>query len=441
MIDVLIRGGTLVFDDRAGPGDLAIDGGRIVDVGESIAGLAREVVDAAGLHVFAGVIDPHVHFNEPGRRDWEGIATGSSALAAGGGPCFFDMPLNSDPPVLSGHEFDAKRLAAEASSVTDFALWGGLTPDNLDHLDELADRGVIGFKAFMSNSGIAEFQNVDDYTLYRGMRIAAKHGLIVAVHAESDALTAGLAREAMAAGKTSMADYLASRPGFVELEAIRRAITIAEAAGCGLHVVHVSTWQGAIEIAASEADVTCETCPHYLLLNSDDAIAIGPRAKCAPPIRSEAERARLVEELKSGAIDLVGSDHSPSPASMKQSDNAFENWGGIAGVQSTLPALVTLGVQPVTIGKLTAGHVAKRFGITDKGTLAPGKDADVCLVDLTASYTLMQDDLLDRHKLSPYVGRRFRGQVRQTFVRGRRVFDDGVICSPPMGQLVRPRVM
>ena len=440
MVDLLIRGGMVVFDDRVEASNIAVDGGRIVEIAPELSQPATETIDATGLHVFPGVIDPHVHFNEPGRTDWEGIATGSSALAAGGGTCFFDMPLNSDPPVLSGKEFDAKRIAAEASSVTDFALWGGLTPSNLDHLDELADRGVIGFKAFMSNSGIAEFQNVDDWTLYRGMQIAAKHGLVVAVHAESDALAAGFTQATVNAGKTTMADYLASRPPVVELEAIRRAITLSEATGCALHIVHVSTWKGAIEIAASEANVTCETCPHYLLLNTDDAIAIGANAKCAPPIRDETARSRLVEELKSGAIDFVGSDHSPSPASMKMSANAFENWGGIAGVQSTLAALVTLDVPLVTIAKLTAGHVAKRFGISDKGRLAPGMDADLCLVDPGETYTLSREQLLDRHKLSPYVGRQFRGKVKQTFVRGRRVFENGKIVSAPIGQLVRPKV-
>lgn len=438
-LDLIIRNGHVVLDDEVKLADIAVEGGRIAAIGHDL-GQANETIDAAGLHVFPGLIDPHVHFNEPGRTDWEGIATGSAALAAGGGTCFFDMPLNSNPPVLSGAEFDAKRQAAEASAVTDFALWGGLTPDNLRHMDELAGRGVIGFKAFMSNSGIAEFNNVDDWTLYRGMEIAARHGLVVAVHAESDVLAAGFTRDTIAAGKTTMADWLASRPPVVELEAIRRAITLAEATSCALHVVHVSTWQGAIEIAASTADVTCETCPHYLLLNTDDAIAIGANAKCAPPIRDEAQRSRLVQELKNGAVDIIGSDHSPSPASMKQSSNAFENWGGIAGVQSTLAALLTLNVGEVTIGKITAAHVAKRFGLSSKGRVAAGMDADFSLVNVGRSYTLACDQLLDRHRLSPYVGRQFRGAIERTLVRGTTVFNGRKIVSPPIGQIVRPAV-
>src|SRR5881227_2129521 len=184
--DLIIRHAHLVTPDAVFRADLAVTAGRISEISPTINGAATEEIDATGLHVFPGVIDPHVHFNEPGRTDWEGFATGSSALAAGGGTCFFDMPLNSSPPVLDGASFDLKRAAGEKSSITDFALWGGLTPGNLDRMEELAERGVVGFKAFMCNSGIDDFPCVDDLTLYRGMRKAKKLGLPVAVHAESE---------------------------------------------------------------------------------------------------------------------------------------------------------------------------------------------------------------------------------------------------------------
>src|SRR3954465_12652120 len=192
--DLLIRGGDVVTPDgvRAGT-DVAVEGESIVELAPELSGAARETIDATGLHVFPGLIDAHVHFNEPGRTEWEGFATGSAALAAGGGTCFFDMPLNSSPPTLDGPSFDLKRRAAEASSRTDFALWGGLTPRNLDRMEELAEGGVVGFKVFMADSGIEDFAAADDYTLYRGMQIAAKLGLVVAVHAENDAITSGLA--------------------------------------------------------------------------------------------------------------------------------------------------------------------------------------------------------------------------------------------------------
>src|SRR4051812_33761927 len=193
--DTLIRGGNVVTPDGVKRLDVAVEGGMIVELAPELSGSARETIDARGLHVFPGLIDPHVHFNEPGRTDWEGFETGSSALAAGGGTCFFDMPLNSSPPTLDGASFDLKRAAAEANSWTDFALWGGLTPGNLNCMQELAERGVVGFKAFMSNSGIEDFARADDLTLYRGMRKAKQLGLPVAVHAESEEITSALTRE------------------------------------------------------------------------------------------------------------------------------------------------------------------------------------------------------------------------------------------------------
>src|SRR4051812_25124616 len=183
-VDLLIRSGTVVTSDGSYSLDIAIENGSIVEIAAEIRASTRETIDASGLHVFPGLIDAHVHFNEPGRTDWEGFDTGSAALAAGGGTCFFEMPLNAHPPTLDGKSFDLKLAAARANSRVDFALWGGLTPSNLDNMEELAERGVVGFKAFMSNSGIDDFDRADDDTLRRGMEIAARLGLPVAVHAE-----------------------------------------------------------------------------------------------------------------------------------------------------------------------------------------------------------------------------------------------------------------
>jgi allantoinase len=442
MYDLLIRNGTVVAPDGVREADVAVEDGRIVDVAAGLRGGGREEIDATDLHVFPGVIDAHVHFNEPGRTEWEGFATGSAGLAAGGGTCFFEMPLNASPPTLDGPTFDAKRAAAEASSLTDFALWGGLTPANVDRLEELADRGVIGFKAFMSNSGIDEFGAVDDYTLYRGMRVAAERGLIVALHAENDAITGGLARDSMAAGRTTVDDYLASRPVVAEVEAIRRAITIATDTKCKLHIVHVSSEEGsqAAHGGRTDADVTYETCPHYLWFTEDDVRRIGARAKCAPPIRSAHDRAHLRFVLGTGEITFVASDHSPAPASMKTDANFFKVWGGIAGVQSTLAVMLSLRPPlplPAVAG-YTAGRVAERFGIPAKGSVAVGKDADLTLVSPGDGFTLEPADLHDRHKLSPYVGEMFNGVVRRTISRGQTIFLDGKIVGRPMGQLVKP---
>src|SRR5687767_1567974 len=269
---MIIRNGTVVRESGVDRVDVAIDGGTFVEIAPQLPGDGRETIDASGLHLFPGVVDVHVHFNEPGRTEWEGAATGSAALAAGGGTTFCDMPLNSSPPTLDGPSFDLKRAALEANSHVDFGLWGGLTPTNLDRMEELAERGVIGFKAFMCPSGIDDFLWADEETLGRGMEIAARLKLPVGVHAEDPQMTGRLAREASAGGRASLRDYLATRPVEAEVAAIRLAVRLAEEAGCSLHVVHVSSGPGVAAVVEGRrrgVSVTCETCPHYLMLSDD----------------------------------------------------------------------------------------------------------------------------------------------------------------------------
>ncbi len=240
-LDVVIRGGRIVLPHGVVDADLGIEAGSIATICAEIGGDARETIDAVGLTIFPGVVDSHVHFNEPGRTEWEGAATGSAALVAGGGTCFCDMPLNSSPPNLDATSFNLKRTALEASSHADFALWGGLCPHNLNRLEELAECGVVGFKAFMCASGIDDFPSVDDETLGRGMETAARLGLPVAVHAEDEQTTRELTRIAIADSRTSIRDYLDSRPIRAEVLAIERAIALAGQTRCSLHVVHVSS--------------------------------------------------------------------------------------------------------------------------------------------------------------------------------------------------------
>ena len=439
--DLLIRNGTVVRDDRVERADVAVSDEKIVELAPDLPGDARETIDATGLHVFPGVIDPHVHFNEPGRTEWEGFETGSAALAAGGGTLFFDMPLNSSPPVLDGPSFDLKLEAAKRSSLTDFALWGGLTPKNLDRMEELAERGVVGFKAFMCDSGIEEFPYCDDLTLLRGMERAARLGLIVAVHAENQTITSALTAESLTERRTTIRDYLRSRPAVAEVEAIRRAVTFAFSTKCRLHVVHVSTDAGRWAASASRASlISFETCPHYLLLHEDDALQIGAAAKCAPPLRYDYDMHKLRSELVDGKIPFVASDHSPAPPAMKRDTNFFNVWGGVAGVQSTLAIMLSLEprLRLDTIALATATNVARRFSIPRKGEVVPDVDADLALLDLNQSFVLRREELLDRHKLSPYVGRTFRGVIRRTILRGRTIFMDGRTVGPPSGKFVRP---
>ena len=414
MFDLIVRGGTVVTPSGAVSADVGVLDGAVAAVEPELSGGAREDLDARGLHVFPGGLDPHVHFNEPGRTHWEGLETGTAALAAGGFTAFFDMPLNSSPPVIDGAAFDAKLQAARACARVDYGFWGGLVPGNLEHLEDLAERGAVGFKAFMSNSGIDEFSRADDVTLYDGMAECARLGKLVAVHAENDALTA------RPAGSSARA-FMASRPVVAEVEAIGRAIAFAEDTGCPLHIVHVSSARGVELVAEARTrgvDVTCETCPHYLWLSQHDVETLGAVAKCAPPVRPDAERERLWQLVAGGAVDMLTSDHSPSPPALKAGPFA-DAWGGIASCQTTLTLLLSEGNLALEhAARLTAGGAAKRFGLPRKGRIEVGADADLALVDLDAEHLLGADELEYRHKLSPWIGRRLRARVTRTLLRG-----------------------
>jgi allantoinase len=446
--DLLVRGARLVAPEGVGASDVAIADGIVAAVGPELDGTAAEIVDARGLLLLPGVVDAHVHLNDPGRADWEGFATGTAALASGGTTTAIDMPLNAIPPTLDGASFDAKVAAARDTARVDVALWGGLVPGDLGRLDELAERGVVGFKAFMSASGVAEFEAADDLTLVQGMARAAQLRLPVAVHAESDALTGRLARRAVAAGRTTVRDYLASRPVLAELEAIGRAIIFATETGCALHVVHVSTGRGVVLIAEARArgvDVTAETCPHYLVLDADDAERLGAAAKCAPPLRPADDREALWARLHAGDVDLVATDHSPSPAALKDTGgDHFAAWGGIPGAQTLLTLLHTEAVArelPLDhLARLLAAAPARRFGLApSKGALTPGADADLVLLDPAAEWTLAREHLLDRHRLSPFIGRRLRGRVVRTVLRGHTIARDGAVTGAPAGRILRRR--
>jgi allantoinase len=449
MTELLIRGGSVVTSEQVFVADVAISAGEIVSIGSNLEPDAAQIVDASDAFLFPGFIDAHVHFNEPGRADWEGIFSGSRSLAAGGGTLYFDMPLNSTPPTLDGPALLRKQRIAEAKSLTDFALWGGLTPVNLGTMEELADLGVIGFKAFMSDSGIDDFPRADRDTLKQGMPLAARRRLPVAVHSEDQELTAKLTQTLRSAGKASWQDYLESRPVKAELIAIRTALDLAGETGCQLHIVHVSCPEG-IELVNQArrqgVNVSAETCPHYLLLTERDLEEFGAPAKCAPPLRDEQRRSALWNQVRAGMIETLGSDHSPAPPEMKISADAFSVWGGISGCQHGLALVLAelfrvdgaKGLQRFTA--MTSAKVAERFGLKSKGTIAPGCSADLTLVAFGEGHKISSESLRYRHKMSPYVGKSLGAQIRCTWLRGQQIYGEGLTTDPkPMGRMVKPK--
>jgi allantoinase len=393
--------------------DIAIGAGRITAVGRDLSDDGEEI-DASGLHVFPGGIDSHVHFNEPGRTEWEDIAHGSAALAAGGYTSFIDMPLNNLPVTTNIEAFDLKLEAMKRSAKVDFGLWGGLVPGNLGQLEALVRRGVAGFKAFMCPSGIDEFPACNKHVLREGMEIIAGMQSILLVHAEDQEI---IERQLQKAHGTGPLDFVESRPVEAEVDAIFRAIELAAETGCRLHIVHVSSVAGARLIGEARergVDVSGETCPHYLLYVKEDLERLGGIGKCFPPFRAAADRDALWEST------MVVSDHSPSTLDLKQGDDFFQLWGGISGCQTTRQLLLGQNrLSDSQIASITATNIAERFGLKRKGDIAPGFDTDLWIVDLSHQDVVRRQDLLYLNAFSAHEGQPIRGRTVRTLVRGR----------------------
>jgi allantoinase len=402
------------------------------------------VIEAVGLHVLPGVVDAHVHFNEPGRTEWEGFLSGTTAAAAGGTTTVCDMPLNSNPPTLEAASLALKRESVARHAVVDYALWGGVVPDSIAHLAALREGGVVGVKAFLCDSGLAEYPPLDADALLEVMRRCADLGLLLALHAEDANETHRLGERARHAGRRGALDWAASRPPSTEVDAVRSALDAARISGARVHFVHISTSVAVrliVEARRDGLDVSVETCPHYLLLDTSDLDRLGTFGKCAPPLRELVEVEQLWDALLGGAIDWVASDHSPCSPNLKQTEEIWSAWGGLAGVQTLLPALLTAGVHERGLSlprlvSLTCGVPSRRLGLYPrKGVLDPGSDADFVLVDLEREWTLDREDLRTRWPISPFIDRGFVGKVVSTFVRGTEVWRDGALrVEPGFGQ-------
>lgn len=440
MCDLFVRNATVVTEERTFDGGISVSNGRIDElvVGQRDIAAARQIIDASGLLLLPGLVDAHVHFSEPGRGHWEGFETGSRAAAAGGITTFVEMPLNAQPATIDAAALVMKKAAAKQSHI-DYALWGGLVDDNLDDLADLRRGGVVGFKAFMVTA--TDFARSDARILGEGMRRIANLGSFVAVHAEDEAMTLSLTAGLRAKGRRDPDAWGEARPIEAELAAIDEAIALAGATGARLHIVHVSCAAGVDRISRAKSkgiNVTAETCPHYLVFDSEDLVRLGPVAKCAPPLRRADEKEALWERVLAGEIDVIASDHSPCLLEEKTvgEKDIFAAWGGISGLQSSLPAMLTEGVckrnlSLVELVRMMAAAPARLFGFDDqKGNLVPGADADFVLIDLEENFILKADDLFYRNRHSAYIGTRFSGAVKKTVSRGQIIYDDGRIVGP-----------
>ncbi|RAA69572.1 allantoinase AllB, partial [Burkholderia multivorans] len=423
--------------------EVAVKDGKIAAIGHDL-GDAEKVIDAKGQVVAPGMVDAHVHITEPGggyRDEWEGYETGLKGAAKGGVTTIVEMPLNQVPATTDRASIQEKFDAGKGKLSADVASYGGLVPYNLDGgIQELDEEGVVAYKAFLATCGDrsidGDFENVDDYSPYEGMKQIAKTGKILSVHAENADITDRLGEIAYKNGEKSLAAYVDSRPVFTEVEPIRKLILFAKETGCRLHIVHVACEEGVDEVIKAQqegVDVTCETCTHYLYFYKEELDDIGPVVKCSPPIREESRLPGMWERVINGDINFVTSDHSPSTPDLKDTDNAFEAWGGIAGIQNNVDILFDEGVQKRDLSlkrfaEIIATEPAKRFGLDNKGSITVGKDADFVFIKPESSYTLQAEDLEYRNKLSPYVGRTINAQVAKTILRGEETYslEDGV---------------
>ena len=423
------------------PADVVIGDGWIERV-EDWGARSGQVEDLGDLVLMPGIVDPHVHINEPGRGHWEGFDCATRAAAAGGITTVVDMPLNCDPVTTSAAALDAKKDSAAGQCWVDVGFHGGVVPDNAqlpEALDGLARSGVLAMKAFLCDSGLDDFQPVDRAALEAAMPILARRDVTLLAHCEL--FTAPAAR----ASSSSYAAYLASRPQECEVRAIELLIELSRTTGCAVHVVHLSAARALPMIAAARRDglrLSVETCPHYLFFTADEIADGDTLFKCAPPIRDGRNREALWRGLEEGQIDLIASDHSPCPPSRKALDTGDFSaaWGGIASLQLTLPVVWTAarhrGLSIEALGDWLCRRPARLLGLSDRGRLVPGGLANLTAWDPDSEILVEGERLFHRHPTTPYSSRRLRGRVRRTWLRGDVVFRDGELVGEPRGRIV-----
>lgn len=433
------------------PATIYVEGERISTLAAWADAPRENLRDFGDAIILPGLIDPHVHINEPGRTEWEGFATATRAAAAGGVTMLVDMPLNCVPETIDVPALEAKRQAAKSQASVDWSAWGGVVRGNADRLRLLAQAGVPGFKCFMIHSGIDGFAWVNESDLRLALEQLRGTGLPLLAHAEVadpvNSATTALNRNG--ADWRSYATFLASRPDEAEIGAIALLIRLAEEFQTPIHIVHLSSARALPMIAAARTRgvrITVETCAHYLWFAAEDIPDGATQYKCAPPIRNAANRDALWQALESGLIDMIVTDHSPCPPAMKcREEGRWDRaWGGIAGLGLALSVVWTAMRSrhlPVErIAQWMSAKPARLAGFTGKkGAIAAGADADFAVFDPDICWTVTSDNVQFRHKLSPYFGANLFGRVRETWLRGRPIYAEGKFIAEPRGiEQVRP---
>ncbi|QMU76027.1 allantoinase AllB [Streptacidiphilus sp. PB12-B1b] len=424
------------------PADVVVQGGRITSVLPHGAG-EGEVLDLGGLALLPGLVDTHVHVNEPGRTEWEGFATATRAAAAGGVTTVVDMPLNSLPPTTTMAGLEAKQKAAAGQTFVDVGLWGGAVPGNTADLEPLHRAGVFGFKSFLAPSGVDEFPHLTAAQLEEAMLELSRLGALSIIHAEDPAVLDAAPHRA----GPHYADFLASRPDDAEATAVATLLETAARTGTRVHILHVSSAAVLPLLRRARAEgvrVTAETCPHYLTLAAEGVPDGDTAFKCCPPIRDESNREQLWQALADGEFAAVVSDHSPSTPDLKHlprhggSGDFAAAWGGIASLQLGLPAVWTearrRGFALADVVRWMSSGPAGLAGLSAKGAIAPGMDADLVAFDPDAEFTVEPEGLHHRNPVTPYAGRALTGAVRTTWLRGRVV--DLAPDAEPTGRLI-----
>lgn len=445
MFDLAIKSTRIITPGGVCNGMVIIENGIITDIANSSGTSDSRIIDVQDKIVMPGIIDPHVHINEPGRTEWEGFYSATKAALAGGITALVDMPLNSSPVTTTAKAFDEKFLAAKDQLHTNCGFWGGVIPGNEHDIEPLIQKGVLGFKAFLTHSGINEFPNVTENDLMKVMPLIAKYNLPLLVHCE---LTTNLTTTQTHTpnNNRSYKNYLASRPRQWEDDAIALMIRLCEEYNCRVHIVHLSSSDSIGQIAAAKQKglpITAETGQHYLYFNAEEIKDGHTEFKCAPPIREKENNDKLWQGLNSGTIDFVATDHSPCVPGLKEleSGDFMKAWGGIASVQFALPVLWSVarekGCSLNDISKWLCENPAKLAGLAaKKGRIQQGFDADILVWDDKKEFTVSEDLILHKHKITPYLNEKLYGVVEQTYLSGEKVFDKGKFLHLNKGKII-----